>query len=555
MAAKEEPDVSTPPRAEALAQLWSGPLTAYAVAFPAFHLAGYGLEALDPSLRHVREVVALVLLLALGGLALWHQEELQQQADDARRRFERVSQYDPLTGLASRSSFLERAGRSLERVKRLPGYQFAVLAVELERFKLIENAYGPRFARDMVVGLAARLQKCLRPGDMVAALSPDRFALLADHIRPAHAARDLSEIAQRIGGSVLAPSFAAKPEPSHGSQAAEIAERILRDAVSPPLEVDAREVYPRGSIGIATSGAEYGDAEEMLRDALAAARRAKLRGGDTFEIFDPDMQAESLARVVVESELHRAVERGELALFYQPIVQLHAAQIDGFEALLRWRHPTRGLLRPAEFLAAADSTGLIVPITRWVIREACQQAAGWQRVAERPLYVSCNVAGPQFKSGTLRESVSAALRESGLAGEQLKLEITEGVAIASFEAVLREIDDLKGLGVVFLLDDFGTGYSSLSYLHRLPVKGIKIDRSFVESLPQDVGALALVRGIVELARELQRDVIAEGIETLEQQDSVRSLGCSFGQGYYLGAPCEADAAVSLLRGRPPGAEA
>jgi EAL domain-containing protein (putative c-di-GMP-specific phosphodiesterase class I) len=204
------------------------------------------------------------------------------------------------------------------------------------------------------------------------------------------------------------------------------------------------------------------------------------------------------------------------------------------------------VLKPADFLAAADTTGLLVPITRWVIREACQRAAEWQRLSGRPLFVSCNIGGPQFKTRSLREVVGEALRESGLHGTQLKLEITEGVAIASFAAVTAEIEDLKELGVDFLLDDFGTGYSSLSYLHRLPVKGIKIDRSFVESLPHDTGAMALVRGIVELARELQRDVIAEGIETLEQWDTVRALGCAYGQGYCFGVPSEADDVPALL---------
>jgi predicted signal transduction protein with EAL and GGDEF domain len=488
-----------------------------------------------------------VLLLGLGALALLHQKELQRQVDDATLRFRRVSQYDPLTGLASRSSFLERVGRSLERAKRLPDYEFAVLAIELERFKLLENAFGPRFARDLVVGLAERLKKCVRPGDMVASLGQDRFAVLADHIRPAQAVRDLGEMAQRIGGSVLGPSFTVAPDASHG--AGEIAQRILRDAVSPPIAVDAREVYPRGSIGIATSDSSYSDAEELLRDAQAAVRRARLRGGDTYEMFDPDMQAESVARVVVESELHRAVERGELMLEYQPIVHLHETRVAGFEALVRWRHPTRGLLKPAEFLAAADTTGLILPITRWVFQEACQRAAEWQELSGRPLYVSCNVAGPQFRTGALHDAVAAALRESGLDGRQLKLEITEGVAIASFEAVVAAIGELDGLGVEFLLDDFGTGYSSLSYLHRLPVKGLKIDRSFVASLPQDAGARALVRGIVELAKELGRDVIAEGIETRDQRDSVRELGCPYGQGFYLGVPSEASALPAMLDAR------
>jgi EAL domain-containing protein (putative c-di-GMP-specific phosphodiesterase class I) len=250
---------------------------------------------------------------------------------------------------------------------------------------------------------------------------------------------------------------------------------------------------------------------------------------------------------VVESELHRAVERGELMLEYQPIVRLHETEIAGFEALLRWRHPTRGRLKPAEFLAAADTTGLILPITRWVIQEACQRAMEWQELSGRSLFVSCNVAGPQFRAGALQDAVTSALRASGLDGRQLKLEITEGVAIASFDAVVAAIGDLAGLGVEFLLDDFGTGYSSLSYLHRLPVKGLKIDGSFVLNLPKDKAAVALVRGIVELAKELGRDVIAEGIETVGQRDSVRALGCVYGQGFYLGVPSEAASLASLLQ--------
>jgi EAL domain-containing protein (putative c-di-GMP-specific phosphodiesterase class I) len=254
----------------------------------------------------------------------------------------------------------------------------------------------------------------------------------------------------------------------------------------------------------------------------------------------------------LEADLDGAAERGELLLHYQPIVELASGRLLGFEALLRWRHPTRGMLKPAEFLAAADTTGLIIPITRWVIQEACRRAAEWQRATGRPLFVSCNIAGPQFRSGALRGVVAEALGDSRLPGQQLKLEITEGVAIASYEAVLLAISELDGLGVDFLLDDFGTGYSSLSYLHRLPVKGLKIDRSFVLSLPHDGGALALVRGIVELAKELGRDVIAEGIETQEQRDSVSGLGCALGQGFYLGRPSEAGAVATLLRAETPG---
>jgi diguanylate cyclase (GGDEF)-like protein len=536
---------------EPLVKLWSGPLTGYAMAFAVLHLAGYSLGLLDPEAARPRAVLALVLLLGLGALALWQHKELMRRADDTQRMYERSSQFDAFTGLASRASFVERVSRSLERSKRVPGYQFAVLVVELERFKLIENAYGPRFAREIVVGLSERLKKCLRPADMIATLGIDRFAVLADHIRPGQAARDLGVLAQRIGGSVLSPSFGVQASGEHGSLAAEIAERILRDAVSPPIAVEEREIYPRGSIGIATSAPAYADADEMLRDAQAAARRAKQRGGDTFEIFDPDMQAESLARVLVESQLHHAVERGELLLVYQPVVRLVGGGIEGFEALIRWRHPTRGLLSPAQFLAAADTTGLIVPMTRFVLREACRGAVAWQRLAGRPIFVSCNIGGPEFHvGGRLREAAREALADSGLAGAQLKLEITEGVAIASFDAVRREIEGLNELGVDFLLDDFGTGYSSLSYLHRLPVRGIKIDRSFVESLPGDGGATALVRGIVELAKELQRDVIAEGVETRAQWDSLRSLGCVFGQGYHFGRPLLPEELGPLLQGTP-----
>jgi diguanylate cyclase (GGDEF)-like protein len=536
---------------EPLVKLWSGPLTGYAMAFPVLHLAGYALGLLDPASARSRAVLALVLLLAIGALALWQHKELQRRADDTQRMYERASQFDAVTGLASRASFVERVGRSLERSKRVSGYQFAVLVVELERFKLIEHAYGPSFAREIVVGLSERLKKCLRPADMIATLGIDRFAVLADHIRPGQAARDLGVLAQRIGGSVLSPSFGAQASGEHGSLAGEIAERILRDAVSPPIAVQEREIYPRGSIGIATSAPSYGDADEMLRDALAAARRARTRGGDTFEIFDPDMQAESLARVVVESQLHHAVERGELLLMYQPVVSLAAGEIQGFEALIRWRHPTRGLLAPAHFLAAADTTGLIVPMTRFVLREACRSAVAWQRLAGRPIFVSCNIGGPDFHvGGRLREAAREALADSGLAGAQLKLEITEGVAIASFDAVRREIEGLNELGIDFLLDDFGTGYSSLSYLHRLPVKGIKIDRSFVENLPDDGGATALVRGIVELAKELGRDVIAEGVETRAQWDSLRGLGCGFGQGYHFGKPLLPDELEPLLQAKP-----
>jgi diguanylate cyclase (GGDEF)-like protein/PAS domain S-box-containing protein len=423
--------------------------------------------------------------------------------------------HDALTGLPNRALFVDRLDLELGRRQRRPGGQFAVLFLDLDRFKNVNDSLGHGAGDRLLVAIAARLTESIRPGDTVARLGGDEFALL------------LQDVAD-------------------GAHASQVAER-LQTLLHQPFEVEGHEVFMSASIGIALTSTGYHGAQEMLRDADIAMYRAKAAGKARYEIFDRAMHASAVALLRLETELRRAVERSEFEMHYQPIVALEHGTLVGFEALVRWRHPSGVLRRPQTFLAVAEETGLIVPIGWWALEQACAQTARWQGVfpAMHALTVSVNISGK-----LLQKDVVARLRDllgvAGLAPECLRLEITESIVLDHGEDVLARLAEIRRLGVQLHVDDFGTGYSSLSYLQRFPYDSLKIDRSFISDLDREGGSQAIVQTIVALGSNLAMNVIAEGIETAEQLRHLREIRCPQGQGYWFSRPVDAEAAADLL---------
>jgi diguanylate cyclase (GGDEF)-like protein len=432
---------------------------------------------------------------------------------------------DPLTGLPNRVLFMERLSRLLAREQGRDTKPFSVVFLDVDRFKLINDSLGHAAGDELLLEIARRLESSLRPTDMVspeanehtlARIGGDEFTILLDGVGDEHQARAIAE--------------------------------RLRLAVASPIRLQNREIVASISIGIVVSAARYERAEDMVRDADTAMYRAKELGKARCEIFDTSMLLAAQERLQIESELHHVLERGELEVYYQPIVSLAEAELCGFEALLRWQHPRRGLLSAAEFILTAEETGLIVPIGRWVLREACRQMVAWQ--AECPesshLTISVNLSARQCLQPDLLDEVKGILRETGLEPERVKLEITEGVVLENTEVVAQVLKELRALGIQLGLDDFGMGYSGLSYLHRFPFQTIKIDRTFVSGM-QDRGNTEIIRAIVSMAAGLQMNVTAEGVETLEQMNQLKELACEFGQGFYFRKPLSRHDARRMLQ--------
>jgi EAL domain-containing protein (putative c-di-GMP-specific phosphodiesterase class I) len=379
--------------------------------------------------------------------------------------------------------------------------------------------------RQLLTVLAKRFLSCIRPGDVIGRFGGDEFAILLDNIA---GAEDGTHIAERILASVCEP-----------------------------IDLDGHEAALSGSIGIAYSATGYEKAEDLLRDADTAMYRAKSLGRARFEVFDEAMRARVMALLNMENDLRRALERGELHVYYQPIVSLTDGRLVGFEALARWRHPQRGIVFPAEFIPVAEDAGLIVPIGEWVLREACRQLRVWhdQFRSRRNLSMSVNCSARQFARSDFPERFERILHETGIDPSGLKLEITESVLMEGSETVTNLFAWLKELGIELHLDDFGTGYSSLSYLHRFPLDALKIDRSFVAKLDAVDAGLddgpAFVRSIVALARSRRMGVIAEGVETAEQVAHLRALDCEIGQGYFFSKAVDEEMAAALITGPAP----
>ena len=364
--------------------------------------------------------------------------------------------------------------------------------------------------------VASRLEKCIRPEDTISRFGGDEFAILLDGL-------------------------------AHSADALAVAERIKREMLD-TFRLGGHDVFTSVSLGIALSTLGYESAEEILRDADTAMYRAKAQGKGSYEVFDKLMHARAISLLQLESDLRRAVEFAEFELFYQPIVKLETGKISGFEALLRWRHPVRGIVSPLEFITVAEETGLIIPIGTWVLRQACQQLSKWQAEyhTDVPLTMSVNLSAKQFRQTDLVDQVKRILRETKLSPECLRLEITESVVMEDAEVATAMLRQLRSLNVQLSIDDFGTGYSSLSYLHRFPINILKIDRSFIGRMCQEEESLGIVETIVILASKLKMRVVAEGIETPEQWTMLRDLRCEYGQGFLFSEPVTEEAATNLL---------
>jgi diguanylate cyclase (GGDEF)-like protein/PAS domain S-box-containing protein len=442
-----------------------------------------------------------------------------QDITDRKRAEERLLHeafHDGLTGLPNRALFMDHLKLSVERGKRREDSLFAVLFLDLDRFKIINDSLGHMVGDQLLVGIARRLEICLRPGDTVARLGGDEFTVLLE---------DLASVTEAI----------------------EVADR-LQKALTLPFNLNGHEVFTTVSIGIALSSTGYDRPEEVLRDADTAMYRAKMLGKARHEVFDKTMHARAMNLLQTESDLRRAVERREFVLHYQPIVALETGTISGFEALIRWRHPERGFISPDTFIPIAEETGLITPIGHWVLEEACRQIQLWQKQFPQhpPLQISVNLSSKQFINSDLIGQVRHVLDETGVAPESLKLEITESMVMENFETAVEMLKQLRTLGIELSIDDFGTGYSSLSYLHRFPISTLKIDRSFVSSMTGNNENAEIVRTILVLARNLKMNVVAEGVETKDQLARLVTLECEYGQGYYFSKALNAKDAAKLL---------
>jgi diguanylate cyclase (GGDEF)-like protein len=428
--------------------------------------------------------------------------------------------YDPVTGLPNRELLTDRIAHSLTRARQDDAEPIAVILLDLDRFKVINESVGHAVGDRLLAAVGQRLAGCLRPGDTVARFAGDEFGIILDAVADEDEAR---RVAERLANELRAP-----------------------------FPLGGRDWFISASMGIALGQAGHTTPDELLREAEIARVRAKSDPAHRHALFEPSMSAQTLERIDLENDLRRGIARGELRVHYQPIMALATEQIVGFEALVRWQHPRRGLVQPVSFIPLAEETGLIVPLGRWVLETACRQAAEWRDARpDAPPVMSVNLSARQFMQTDLAEDVAGILAETGLDAASLELEITESVVMDQSEAGIRTLRRLRAMGVRLVLDDFGTGYSSLSYLKHLPLDTIKIDRSFVAGLDGSADR-SIVEAVIALAHGLGIGVVAEGIETIEQQQLLLALGCDLGQGYLFSRPVPRIEAARLLQPRRPG---
>ena len=430
------------------------------------------------------------------------------------------SLHDSLTGLPNRTLFTQRLKDVLEHSKQQNPDLFAVLFIDLDCFKLINDSLGHSVGDQLLIATAKRLLHCLRPTDTAARLGGDEFTILLRGIR------NINEVIS-------------------------VAERLQAE-LKLPLTLDQQQVYTTASIGIVLSSSSYDRTEDLLRDADTAMYRAKSLGGARTEIFSPDLYVQAVVSSQQETELRQALARQEVQIYYQPIVALDTGFLAGFEALVRWQHPQRGLLSPGDFLPLARELGLSIALDRWVLREACRQIAQWQQQypTRPPLTISVNVCSLDLPRLDIVADAKEALNLAGLDARYLRLELTETALMESIDRVMTQLAQLRTLGIELLIDDFGTGYSSLARLHHFPISGLKIDRSFVSGSSANEGNLDIMTTIVTLAKKLGVNAIAEGIETIKQLALLKQLKCEYGQGYFFSKPLNAAAAEALIASTP-----
>ncbi len=465
-------------------------------------------ERAEQAERHVNELNNYIV----------EQQRISRTLEETKEHFRHAAFHDALTGLPNRSMFSELLTAEIENSRVNSNQLFAVLFIDLDRFKNINDSLGHSYGDLLLVAFAGRLEKLLRPVDTLARFGGDEFAILLSNI-------------------------------SNPEDAVLVAERILED-LTLPFDLRKNSSFTSASIGIALSTSGYDRPEDILRDADTAMYRAKENGKGRYEMFDKDMHARAVSRLRLERDLRQAIEQKEFCVYYQPIISLETEKLAGFEALVRWNHPVEGLILPSEFIPVAEETGLIVQIGQWVLEEACRAVNYWQQQSSvhRSLTLSVNLSAKQVSQSDLLDQVSHALEQSGLDPRCLKLEITESVVMENAEAATVMFKRLRALGVQLSIDDFGTGYSSLSYLHRFPLNYLKIDRSFVNRMTETGENAEIVRTIVTLAHNLGLQVIAEGVETPQQHEQLKAVGCEYAQGYLFSRPVAHDSVQALLEG-------
>lgn len=443
------------------------------------------------------------------------QDRISQALRESKERFRHAAFHDALTDLPNRNLFIETLKFLLEKSHQTPDFSFAVLFLDLNRFKTINESLGHSTGDNLLQNVGERLKKLIGEDDMLARFGGDEFGIILSHVKTTEEA----------------VSFA----------------QLIDYKLSTPFAISGRQVFVNSSIGIALGNASYQAAEEVLRDADIAMYYAKDHE-KTYEIFDQTMHTRAVTLLQIETDLRYAVERNELLAYYQPIINLETMRLGGFETLIRWNHPQRGLVAPGDFIPVSEDTGLIVPITLWILRESCRQMVEWQQLdpAYKSLILSVNLSVKHFGQGNLVEEVQKILVETGIEPSRLKLEITESAVMENAELVIAMLKELKVLGVQLSIDDFGTGYSSLSYLHRFPIDTLKVDRSFVGTMEDGSENGEIVRTIIALAKALGMDVVAEGIETIHQLHQLRILGCEYGQGYLFSRPVPHEEAEKIV---------
>ncbi len=428
--------------------------------------------------------------------------------------------YDSLTHLCNRALFMDRLRHTIRLAQKLKNFVFAVLFLDLDNFKAVNDSLGHTVGDQLLIAIAQRLQTCLRCNDTFARLGGDEFAILLEGMECC-------------------------------ANATEVANRIQRE-LALSFNLNGHEVFSSASIGIAIGTTGYEQPEELLRDADIAMYRAKALGRGKHAVFDITMHTQAVERLRLETDLRRAIARQEFQILYQPIIRLETGRLHSFEALLRWDHPERGVILPRDFIPIAEETGMIIPLGKWVLQEALRQLHYWRQdfSQDLPLSISVNLSAKQLSQSQLVKQIAQLLQEVDLNPNCLCLEITESVIMENTELAIAILLELKNLGIQLHIDDFGTGYSSLSSLHRFPIHMLKIDRSFINKINLEYENLEMVRAIVALAHNLKLQVVAEGIETQEHLHLLRQLKCQYGQGYWFSQPLDSVAAATLIAQNP-----